>query len=62
MKLPKPSRPVLIHVPVDLDRDVGLGDAVKRVTTGLGFRPCAACRQRAEAMNRFVTFRSSSRH
>ena len=63
MKLPKLSRPVRIHVPVDMRHDVGLGDAVKRLTSSVGIQPCAPCQQRAEAMNRYVAFagRKSSR-
>lgn len=56
MKLPKPATPVRIKVPVELRRDIGLGDAVKRVTSSLGITPCAPCQQRAATMNRYITF------
>ncbi|HEY7375566.1 MAG TPA: hypothetical protein VIF57_25640 [Polyangia bacterium] len=35
-------------------RVVGLGQAVKRVTTSLGIRPCGGCQRRARALDRFV--------
>ena len=56
MKLPKPSRPVRIHVPVEMRHDVGLGDAVKRLTSSVGIQPCGPCQQHAAAMNHYLTF------
>jgi hypothetical protein len=46
-----------------LDREVGLGDLLKRATSGLGIRPCGGCNQRAEVLNRRVVLygRGSSR-
>jgi hypothetical protein len=46
-----------------LDREVGLGDLLKRATSGLGIRPCGGCSQRAEVLNRRVVLygRGSSR-
>jgi hypothetical protein len=38
------------------DEDVGLGDAIKRVTYAFGLRPCSSCEQRAAALNRWMTF------
>ncbi len=35
-------------------RTVGLGDVVARVARALGVPPCAACRRRAAALNRWV--------
>jgi hypothetical protein len=34
------------------DEDIGLGDAIKRVTYALGIRPCGGCERRAAALNR----------
>ena len=50
MKIPRPIR---IQVP-GVRRVVGLGQAVKRVTTSLGIRPCGGCQRRARALDRFV--------
>ena len=41
------------------NREVGLGDAIKRVTYAMGFKPCRGCEKRAAALNRLVVF---SRH
>jgi hypothetical protein len=42
------------------DKDIGLGDVIKRATSAVGIRPCGSCEQRAAALNRWLTF--SSRH
>ncbi|OSP39630.1 hypothetical protein B7767_30660 [Streptomyces sp. 13-12-16] len=34
--------------------EIGLGDAVARVTTAVGIRPCGGCGRRAEALNRWM--------
>jgi hypothetical protein len=36
--------------------EVGLGDAVKRVTYAMGIKPCGGCERRASAMNRWMVF------
>ena len=38
------------------DEDIGLGDAVKRMTYAMGVRPCGGCEWRAAAMNRWMVF------
>jgi hypothetical protein len=38
------------------DDDIGLGDAVKRVTYAMGIKPCGGCERRAAALNRWVVF------
>lgn len=38
------------------DEDVGLGDAVKRVTYAFGIKPCDGCERRAAALNRWLAF------
>ncbi|MEE1766246.1 hypothetical protein [Streptomyces sp. SP18BB07] len=37
------------------DAEIGLGDAVARVTTAMGIRPCGGCGRRAEALNQWMT-------
>ena len=44
------------------DEEVGLGDAIKRLTSTAGIRPCGACQKRAEGLNRRVTFGPSRRN
>lgn len=39
------------------DAETGLGDALTRVTTAAGFRPCGGCARRAAALNRWMAFR-----
>jgi hypothetical protein len=38
------------------EEDVGLGDAVKRVTYAMGIKPCERCDKRAAALNRWMVF------
>jgi len=42
------------------ERDVGLGDVIKRATASVGIRPCGGCARRAAALNRRLVF--SGRH
>ena len=48
-------RPIRIPLPA-IQREVGLGQAVKRVTTALGIRPCSSCAQRARALDQRLVF------
>ena len=63
MLLPRQARAaVRVAVPIELDQDIGLGDALKRLTTKLGIQPCTPCQERAATLNRHVVFtRRSSR-
>lgn len=36
------------------DREIGLGDAVKRFSYAVGIKPCGGCERRAAALNRWV--------
>jgi len=38
------------------DDEIGLGDVIKRATSAIGFRACAACERRAAALNRWLVF------
>ena len=38
------------------DEDLGLGDAIKRVTYAAGIKPCGGCERRAAALNRWMVF------
>jgi hypothetical protein len=38
------------------DTDVGLGDAIKRVTRAVGVTPCGGCDSRAATLNRWLVF------
>jgi len=51
------SRPYKVTLPGFItDEEVGLGDAVKRVTYAMGIKPCGGCDRRAAAMNRWMVF------
>jgi hypothetical protein len=39
-----------------IKKEIGLGDAVKRVTYGFGIKPCGSCDRRAAALNRWMRF------
>jgi len=39
-----------------LDEEIGLGDAIKRVTYAMGIKPCGGCEKRAAALNRWMHF------
>jgi hypothetical protein len=54
---PEP-RPFRVRLPGFLKEveEVGLGDAIKHVTIGMGFTPCGNCKKRASALNRRVVF------
>jgi hypothetical protein len=38
------------------EEEVGLGDAIKRVTYAFGLQPCGGCEQRATTLNRWLVF------
>jgi hypothetical protein len=38
------------------DEPVGLGDALKRVTSAAGVRPCGPCAERARQLNSWLVF------
>ena len=39
-----------------IDEEIGLGDALKRVTYVMGIKPCGGCEKRATALNRWMHF------
>ncbi|HTS67996.1 MAG TPA: hypothetical protein VMO17_03355 [Terriglobia bacterium] len=39
-----------------IEREIGLGDAIKRVTYAMGIQACGGCEKRAAALNRWVHF------
>jgi len=38
------------------DKDVGLGDVIKRATYAVGIKPCGGCERRAAILNRRMIF------
>jgi hypothetical protein len=55
---PQPERqPHRVRLPGFInEEEVGLGDAIKRVTYAMGIRPCGGCEKRAAALNRWMSF------
>jgi len=39
-----------------IDEEIGLGDAIKRVTYAMGIKPCQGCEKRASALDRWIHF------
>lgn len=39
-----------------IEEEIGLGDAIKRVTYAMGITPCGGCGKRAAALNRWMHF------
>ena len=51
---PKPHR---VRLPGFItEEEIGLGDAIKRVTYAVGIKPCGGCEKRAAALNRWMVF------
>ena len=56
-KKPSVREPHRVRLPGFLiDEDLGLGDAIKSVTYGIGITPCGGCERRAAALNRWMRF------
>lgn len=49
---PAPKAPRRLEIPVFLGEEVGLGEALSRLTRAAGIRSCAGCRRRAAALDR----------
>lgn len=41
-----------------IKEEIGLGDAIKRVSYAMGIKPCGGCEKRAAALNRWARFTS----
>ena len=55
-KQPEPQ-PHPVRLPGFLiEEEIGLGDAIKRVTYAMGMKACSGCERRAAALNRWVVF------
>jgi hypothetical protein len=39
-----------------IEEEIGVGDAIKRVTYAVGIKPCGGCEKRAAALNRWMHF------
>jgi hypothetical protein len=51
------SSPYKVRLPGFItDKEVGLGDVIKRATSAVGITPCGGCGRRAAALNRWMVF------
>lgn len=50
------SRQLRISLPGGLAKEIGLGDAVKNITSRVGFKPCGGCQKRAAVLNQRIVF------
>jgi hypothetical protein len=53
------SKPYRVRLPGFLGPDadeIGLGDAIERITYAAGIKSCGGCHQRASRLNRWVVF------
>ena len=39
-----------------IEEEIGLGDAIKRITYRVGIKPCTGCERRAAALNGWLRF------
>lgn len=39
-----------------IEKEIGLGDLIKKTTYSMGITPCGGCEKRAAALNRWMTF------
>jgi hypothetical protein len=57
-----PAGPRRVRLPGFVpDEPVGLGDAVMRVSSAAGVRPCRGCAERARRLNNWMVFTGTKR-
>jgi hypothetical protein len=57
------SEPRPVRLPGFLnEKDIGLGDLIKRATSYVGITPCQGCEARAATLNRRFVFSANSRN
>lgn len=37
-----------------IEKEIGLGDVIKRATSAIGLKPCGGCERRATALNNWL--------
>ena len=55
------SRPVRLPGFLN-DKDIGMGDVIKRGASYIGIKPCGGCEARAAALNRWFVFQADPRN
>ena len=56
----KPPQPIRLPIP-GLQRSIGFGQTIKRMTAAVGIRPCGGCQRRAQALDRLFVLTPSRR-
>jgi hypothetical protein len=57
------SEPRPIRLPGFLnEKDIGIGDVIKRATSYVGIPSCGGCKARAASLNRWLVFSADSRN
>ena len=55
--VPKEHEPFRVRLPGFItEKEIGLGDVIKRATYAIGIKPCKGCERRASALNQWVVF------
>lgn len=58
----KENKPLMVRLPGFInEKEIGLGDLIKRATSALGIKPCSSCEQRADVLNSWVIFNSKKK-
>ena len=39
-----------------VEKEIGLGDVIKRATSAFGIKPCGECKKRALSLNEWISF------
>jgi hypothetical protein len=39
-----------------IEKEIGLGDVIKKATYAMGIKPCKGCERRADTLNRWIRF------
>ncbi len=51
------NQPYRVRLPGFItEKEIGLGDVIKRATSSVGVKPCGGCSRRAATLNRWMVF------
>jgi hypothetical protein len=58
----KNQQPYKIRLPGFVpEKEIGLGDIIKRATSSIGIKPCGGCQQRADMLNSWFVFKGKTK-
>jgi hypothetical protein len=56
-KFNKKHEPLKVQLPGFLvEKEIGLGDVIKRATSAIGIKPCGGCERRSSILNNWFVF------